>query len=155
MEQVKLLKFAEYREFLNESYKNLFPAIPGFAKKAAKYMKKEKAYTIDDVSKVLTSHGEVYLGKENLLAIGQELVDMGFDVKLDEALTKFNRGSLIKHELYPELNGTVKIGPDTYDNIQKAGYDMPEPENYEETIDKPVWYGIILTQNQKKGWNQF
>ena len=122
----------------------------GFAKIAAKHLKKGNEYVLGDISHILTIQGEEYLGKTNLIAIGQELIDMGYNINLDEALTKFNKGSLIKHELHPEFNGTVEIGPDTYDNIKNAGYEMPDSSDYEQSINEPIWYGIILTQNQRK-----
>lgn len=136
----------------------LFPMVGGFAKKAAKKMKKGTEYSLNDISDILIHGGESYLGKINLINIGKELVTLGFNVKLEEMLTKFNRGSLVKHELHPEFNGTVEVGPDTYENIKNQGYEMPNPDEYQETINEPIWYGIVLTENGKKvgiNYNEF
>ena len=143
-----------FEEFVNENYR-IFDAVV-FDRIENALGKAKIAYTYImgryEIEIIPDSPSIMDLAIGILKKAGLDCRNSGDDsILVKEALDKFNIGSLVKHEKYPEMNGTVEVGPDTFDNIGKAGYEMPKTSDYtEETMAEEKWYGITLTDNGRK-----
>jgi hypothetical protein len=65
-------------------------------------------------------------------------------------------GDNFVHPIYSEIKGKVLVGPDTFEKIEKVGFNMPGLEDLENSQDlnKKVWYGVMTKDNNKMGIHQ-
>jgi len=65
-------------------------------------------------------------------------------------------GDNFVHPVYSEIKGKVLVGPDTFEKIEKVGFNMPGLEDLENSQDlnKKVWYGVMTKDNNKMGIHQ-
>lgn len=86
-----------------------------------------------------------------------EFLENGLKNKvLDEAVSP-KVGDNFVHPVYHDITGKVLAGPDTFANIEKAGYDLPDINDLEsasivsDVLNKKVWYGVATSTNTKLG----
>lgn len=71
---------------------------------------------------------------------------------LDEAVSP-KVGDNFVHPVYSDIKGKVLLGPDTFEKIEKAGFDMPDLEdiNDVDSIKRKEWFGVNTKDGNKIG----